>query len=306
MATLSKGVTFGSTETVTNTKLHNLVDLGGVSGIVDADIDASAAISESKIAAITSAGKVNGSALTGLANIPSGAGTIPSANLGVGTNVQAYDADLAAIAALAKADSNFIVGNGTTWVVETGATARTSLGLGALATKAQADLTTDVTGTLPTGNGGTGATANANVANGVVILDGSGYVPNVSVDTTALKTATGEVSVAASDNVSLTLPGGGYGFYPQLKMSTASADTRHAYMHYRNNVAGWTSYVTHIDLASFTYTLYAQQRYVTASGRDYWIWLLVDKTSKEILAATSAPDHPSYRSEEHTSELQSH
>jgi hypothetical protein len=43
---------------------------------------------------------------------------------------QAYDADLSAIAALAKTDGNFIVGNGSAWVTESGATARTSLGLG--------------------------------------------------------------------------------------------------------------------------------------------------------------------------------
>lgn len=50
--------------------------------------------------------------------------------LTIGEDVQAWDADLDAIAALAKTDSNFIVGNGTTWVVESGATVRTSLGLG--------------------------------------------------------------------------------------------------------------------------------------------------------------------------------
>ena len=47
----------------------------------------------------------------------------------VGTNVQAYDADLTAIGGLAKTDSNIIVGNGSTWVAESGATARTSLGV---------------------------------------------------------------------------------------------------------------------------------------------------------------------------------
>lgn len=49
--------------------------------------------------------------------------------LAIGTDVQAHDADLTAIGALAKTDGNFIVGNGTTWVAESGATVRASLGL---------------------------------------------------------------------------------------------------------------------------------------------------------------------------------
>jgi hypothetical protein len=43
---------------------------------------------------------------------------------------QPLDSDLTAIAALTPTDSNIIVGNGSAWVAESGATARTSLGLG--------------------------------------------------------------------------------------------------------------------------------------------------------------------------------
>lgn len=52
-------------------------------------------------------------------------------NLGVaiGSNVQAWDANLDQIAALAVTDGNIIVGNGSAWVAESGATARTSLGV---------------------------------------------------------------------------------------------------------------------------------------------------------------------------------
>ena len=50
--------------------------------------------------------------------------------LAIGSDVQAYDADLDAISALAKTDGGIIVGNGSAFVLETGATARTSLGLG--------------------------------------------------------------------------------------------------------------------------------------------------------------------------------
>lgn len=49
--------------------------------------------------------------------------------LAIGTNVEAWDADLDELAALADTDSNFIVGSATGWVVESGATVRTSLGL---------------------------------------------------------------------------------------------------------------------------------------------------------------------------------
>jgi hypothetical protein len=69
-----------------------------------------------------------------------GASTASAArtNLGVaiGTNVQAYDAGLTDIAGLAVTNGNFIVGNGSNWVAESGATARTSLGLGTIAIQA--------------------------------------------------------------------------------------------------------------------------------------------------------------------------
>lgn len=83
MATLTKGQTFGASETITNTKLHNLVDLGAVSNIVNADIDAAAAIIDTKLAQITTVNKISGTALGNLASIPSGAGLIPFANIGV-------------------------------------------------------------------------------------------------------------------------------------------------------------------------------------------------------------------------------
>ena len=80
MATLTRGYTFGATETVTNTKLHSLVDSGSISGIVDADIHASAAIANSKLAQITAASKVSGAALVSLPSVPSGAGALPLVN----------------------------------------------------------------------------------------------------------------------------------------------------------------------------------------------------------------------------------
>lgn len=62
------------------------------------------------------------------------AGTVAAGDHLHGSVYQPLDADLTAIAALANTDSNFIVGNGSAWVAESGATARTSLGLGSAAT----------------------------------------------------------------------------------------------------------------------------------------------------------------------------
>jgi microcystin-dependent protein len=127
-------------------------------------------------------------------------------NLGVaiGTNVQAWDANLDQIAALAVTDGNIIVGNGSAWVAESGATARTSLGV-AIGTNVQAwDANLDqiaalavTDGNFIVGNGsawvaesgatvrtslglGTAATLNVGTsANNIVQLDGSAKLPAV-------------------------------------------------------------------------------------------------------------------------------
>jgi len=57
-------------------------------------------------------------------------------SLVIGTDIQAWDAQLDDIAALDVTDSTLIVGNGSTWVAETGATLRTSIGVDAAGTAA--------------------------------------------------------------------------------------------------------------------------------------------------------------------------
>ena len=82
---------------------------------------------------------ITGGSVTGITDVAvadggTGASTAADArtNLGlaIGSDVQAWDADLDTLAGLAKADGNFIVGSGAAWVAESGATARTSIGLG--------------------------------------------------------------------------------------------------------------------------------------------------------------------------------
>ena len=110
--------------------------------IVDADINASAAISLSKLENLTTARALvsDGSGDVSVSDVTSTeVGYLDGVSSAIQTQIdakQASDADLTAIAALAKTDGNLIVGNGSTWVAESGATARTSLGLGTISTQA--------------------------------------------------------------------------------------------------------------------------------------------------------------------------
>lgn len=61
------------------------------------------------------------------------------------------------------------------------------------------NLTTMVTGTLPVGNGGTGATAAANAANGVVVLDASALIPAPQLGAWVDKSASLGAQQAATD-----------------------------------------------------------------------------------------------------------
>jgi hypothetical protein len=177
--------------------------------------------------AVTSANITGGtiSGITDLAVADGGTGASDAGtartNLGlaIGTNVQAYDADLAAIAALSPTADNFIVGNGTTWTLETPAQTRTSLGAtttgnslftavdAAAARTAIGAGTSSTTGTV-TSVGGTG-TVNGLTLTGTVTSTGNltlgGTLSNVSLTTQVTGTlpatngGTGQSTYAVGD-----------------------------------------------------------------------------------------------------------
>jgi len=140
--------------------------------------------------------------------------------LAIGANIQAYDAGLTAIAALAMTDSNMLVGNGTTWVLESGATLLTSIGAAAIAqtmyigttgvainrtsaalTLAGLTLTTPVLGTPTSGT----LTNCDGTASGLT----AGAVTNATL-TTALTVNTGTLTLTAhADNDSVLTIGKG-------------------------------------------------------------------------------------------------
>ena len=102
----------------------------------------------------------------------------------IGGTVQAWDADLDAIAALSPTDSNFIVGNGTAWVAEAGATARTSLGLGTLATQNNINNDDWSGADLAVANGGTGSSTASAARTALGLVIGTDVLANVVEDLT--------------------------------------------------------------------------------------------------------------------------
>ena len=146
--------------------------------IVNADINASAAIDATKIHD----------------------GTISNTEFGylngVSSNIQtqldakgASNANLTAIGNLATTDGNFIVGSGSTWVAETGSTARASLGLGTISTQAANSVA--ISGGTITGLGAPSSSSDAATKN---------YVDNL---VTGLKTRI-ITRVATTANVDLS------------------------------------------------------------------------------------------------------
>ena len=116
-----------------------------------------------------------------------------------------------------------------------------------------------------------------------VVLADAGTLKADSVITTTLKTATVEVSGLGNHELTGS---GSYGFYPQIKGTVNTA-----IMHV-GTVNEGASYKT---MMSFDNGLsYGQQRYVTASGVDWWIWILTDKETNEIIRCNSSKDHPSF------------
>lgn len=146
-----------------------------------------------------------------------------------------------------------------------------------------------------------------NMTHGHVDAAGGGLIGQSGIDASAigqgeLKSTTGEVSTASTSLAQLTLPGGEYGFYPQIKMINTSVDDWQAHIR-EGSIAGWTSYVTGISMqggSGGAETIYAQQRYIQASppykiGNILWghfIFVLRNIATEEIVSSYQAEDPP--------------
>ena len=126
-------------------------------------------------------------------------------------------------------------------------------------------------------------------------------VADASVSQAKLKTSQSSVSTSTAGAI-LTLPGGEYGFFPQLKSSSVLAECFWGYdvggeIGYRAAYTTSESFVTVIGIGTGNPSVriaYAQQRYVTSSGEVFWIFFMTDKSTGNILHGCCAPDHPCF------------
>ena len=128
---------------------------GGASTIASSDLTASRALQSN------GSGKVEVSDVT-----TTELGYLDGVSSAIQTQLdakQASDAQLTDVAGLTPTDSNFIVGDGSNFVTESGATARTSLGLGSIATQASSNVS--ISGGSITGLGSPSGTSDAATKN---------------------------------------------------------------------------------------------------------------------------------------------
>lgn len=130
----------------------------------------------------------------------------------IGVTVQAYDAQLADIAGLTPTDNGVVIGDGTHFVVESGATLKTSLGL-TIGTDVMAYVAPSTSGNVLTSNGS--AWTSAAPASGAatvgafsnLVASATGASANVTVTADELVVENSSNSYQALRSVSLTIAG---------------------------------------------------------------------------------------------------
>lgn len=150
-------------------------------------------------------------------NVPAGgiaAATVQAAINELDTKKQPISANLTTLAALAHADGNIIVSDGAAWVVESGATARTSLGLGTIATQNANNVTISggsVTGItdLAIADGGTGQSTAQAAINALTTVSGATNEHVLTKDTATgnaiFKAAAGGSSLPVADTQTIVM-----------------------------------------------------------------------------------------------------
>jgi hypothetical protein len=122
--------------------------------------------------------------------------------LAIGSNVQAWDANLDQIAALAPTADNFIVGNGTSWTLETPAQALESLGV--TATAAELNYVDGVTSPIQTQLNAKGPSGGG--TDGLFFENDQTMTTNYAIAATKNAMSTGPITI--NSGVTLTVSSG--------------------------------------------------------------------------------------------------
>jgi len=177
------------------------LDKSGNTLSLDLKANGGLVIESTEVAVDLAASSITGTLAVGDGGTGSTSASAARTSLGlvIGTNVQAFDQQLADVAGLAVTDGGFIVGDGSNFVLETGATARTSIGAQASAS--------DLTNLSSCQSGGSSALA-ALTSTEIEILDGAtvstaelNILDGVTSTTTELNILDGVTSTATELNI---------------------------------------------------------------------------------------------------------
>ena len=170
------------------------LDKSGNTLSVDLKSNGGLVIESTEIAVDLAASSITGTLAIGDGGTGATSASAARTALGVaiGSDVQAFDAQLADVAGLTPSDSGFIVGNGSNFIIESGATARASLGV-AIGSQVQA-YDADLDNLSSCQSGGSAALAALTEAE-IQILDGA------TVTTAELNILDGVTSTAAELNI---------------------------------------------------------------------------------------------------------
>ncbi len=205
--TLSKAtLTAGSNITITNSAggitiaaaagaptAGNGIDVSGSEVSVDLKANGGLVIESTEIAVDLAASSITGTLAVGDGGTGATSASAARTALGVaiGSDVQAFDQQLADVAGLAVTNGGFIVGDGSNFVLESGSTARTSLGAQTLA----ADLTT-----LSSCQSGGASALAALTSTEIAILDGA-TVTTAELNIVDGSTSATSTTLAAADRM---------------------------------------------------------------------------------------------------------
>jgi hypothetical protein len=186
----------------------------------------------------------------------------------IGTTVQGYDAQLADIAGLTPTDNGVVIGNGTNFVVESGATLKTSLGL-TIGTDVQAydAQLADIAGLTPTDNGVViGNGTNFVVESGATLKTSLGLT--IGTDVQAYDADTAKTDVAqtftAPQRGTVTTDNDG-SFDLSVTNNFACTPTGSITLTFTNMTAGQSGFILLVNNSNYTVSAHANTKVVSGS-----------------------------------------